>query len=55
MMERHVRRDRDDSSGTSGNYIFLNSPNDSNDWEPRRIWPGCPVDPGNWDDRFWHL
>ena len=27
-------------SGLSGNYIFLNSPNDGGDWEQKKIWLG---------------
>ena len=27
------------ANGLSGNYIFLNSPNDGGDWGRRRTWP----------------
>ena len=39
--------------GTSGNYIFLNSPNDGGDWGAKENLSGqsC-ADPGNYDDRI---
>ena len=41
------------ASGTSGNYIFLNSPNDGNDWGAKENLAGLPcADPGNFDDRI---
>ena len=39
--------------GTSGNYIFLNSPNDGGDWGAKENLAGqACADPGNYDDRI---
>ena len=41
------------AAGTSGNYIFLNSPNDGGDWAAKENLGGLPCsDPGNFDDRI---
>ena len=39
--------------GTSGNYIFLNSPSNGNDWGTKEDLTGqsC-ADPNNWNDRI---
>ena len=39
--------------GTSGNYIFLNSPNDGGDWGAKEDLTGLScADPGNYNDRI---
>ena len=39
--------------GTSGNFIFLNSPNDGGDWGAKEVLAGLPCsDPANYDDRI---
>ena len=39
--------------GTSGNYVFLNSPNDGGDWGAKEVLAGLPCsDPANYDDRI---
>ena len=39
--------------GTSGNYIFLNSPNDGGDWGAKEDLTGLScADPGNFNDRI---
>ncbi|MGB0172162.1 MAG: hypothetical protein ACPF8Y_09300, partial [Flavobacteriales bacterium] len=41
------------AAGLSGNYIFLNSPNDGGDWGAKENLGGLPCsDPGNFDDRI---
>lgn len=41
------------SEGTSGNYIFLNSPNDGGDWGAKENLNGLPcADPANYNDRI---
>ena len=39
--------------GTTGNYVFLNSPNDGGDWDAKEILDGqeC-ADANNWNDRL---
>ena len=49
----NLHGDGDVASGTSGNYIFLNSPNDGGDWGAKENLGGLPCsDPGNYDDRI---
>ena len=39
--------------GTSGNYVFLNSPNDGGDWNAKENLDGQECgDPNNWNDRI---
>ena len=39
--------------GTSGNYIFLNSPNDGGNWDAKENLEGQECgDPNNWNDRI---
>ena len=39
--------------GQAGHYIFLNSPNDGNDWGAKEQLAGLPCsDPNNYDDRI---
>ena len=38
--------------GTTGNYIFLNSPNDANDWGAKEVLTGQECADGQYDDRL---
>jgi hypothetical protein len=41
------------SGAGGGNFIFLNSPANSSDWDTKEILQGLPCsDPNNWDDRI---
>jgi hypothetical protein len=41
------------ADGTSGNYIFLNSPSNGGDWGAKEDLNGLPCsDPANWNDRI---
>ena len=41
------------ADGTSGNYIFLNSPSNGGDWGAKEDLSGLPcADPANWNDRI---
>ena len=41
------------ADGTSGNYIFLNSPSNGGDWGAKEDLTGLPcADPANWNDRI---
>ena len=41
------------TDGTSGNYIFLNSPSNGGDWGAKEDLSGLPcADPANWNDRI---
>lgn len=38
--------------GYSGNYVFLNSPNDGGDWNAKEDLAGLPCADGTWNDRL---